>query len=111
MIINHFQFQCFFFVNFFYSISECFKVFSYIKIITLIQSLNLVYPFFNFDMYSFEIKIAIDGNKAEELVNTIPMLGFINDFVEEVIAEPAPNKISVIINKTLFLFKLLYFFL
>ena len=43
------------------------------------------------------IEIARDVSKAVELVNTIPMLGFINDIVEVVIAEPDPNKISVII--------------
>ena len=62
-------------------------------------------------MYSLVIKIAIDINKPEELLNTIPMLGFINDIVEVVIADPDPNKISVIINNIFFLLILLYFFL
>ena len=44
----------------------------------------------------------MDVNKAVELVNTIPMLGFINDVVDVLIAAPDPNKISVIIKKTFF---------
>ena len=65
----------------------------------------------NFDIYSFAIKIARDVSKAVDEVNTIPTLGFINDIVDAEIADPDPIKISVIINKTFFLFKLLYFFL
>ena len=61
-------------------------------------------------MCSFVIKIARDVNKAVELVNTIPMLGFNIDIVEVVIADPDSNKISVIINNTFLLFKQLYFF-
>ena len=57
------------------------------------------------------ISIARDVNKAVEEVNTIPMLGFINDIVDVEIADPDPIKISLIINNTFFLFKLLYFFL
>ena len=48
------------------------------------------------------IKIAIDVNRAVELVNTIPMLVFINDIVEMLIADPDPNNISQIINNTFF---------
>ena len=44
------------------------------------------------------IKTAILVNKAEDLVNTIPMLGFVIDIVEVLIADPDPIKISVIIN-------------
>ena len=57
------------------------------------------------------IKIARDVNKAVEELSTIPMLGFIIDIVDVEIADPHPIKISVIINKTFFLFKFLYFFL
>ena len=57
------------------------------------------------------INIARDVNKAVEEVNTTPMLGFINDIVDVEISDPEPTKISVIINNTYFLFKLLYFFL
>ena len=57
------------------------------------------------------IKIARDVNKAVEEVNTIPMVGFINDIVDVEIADPDPIKFSVIIDNTFFLFKLLYFFL
>ena len=56
------------------------------------------------------INIARDVNEAVEEVNTIPMLGFINDIVDVEIADPDPIKISVIFNNTFFLFKLLYFF-
>ena len=31
-------------------------------------------------MYSFVSKIAVEVNRAEELVDTMPMLGFINNF-------------------------------
>ena len=57
------------------------------------------------------IKIARDVNKNVEEVNTIPMLGFINDIVDVEIADLDPTTFSVIINITFFLFKLLYFFL
>ena len=53
-------------------------------------------------MYSFVVNIAIDVKKAVELVNTIPMLGFINHIVEVALADPDPNKISVIINSAFF---------
>ena len=53
-------------------------------------------------MYSLVIKIAIDVKRAVKLVNTEPMLGFINDTVEVVIARPDPNNILVIINNTFF---------
>ena len=53
--------------------------------------------------------MAILVGEAVEEVNTIPMLGFINDIVEVVIADPEPTKISVTINKTFFSFKDLYF--
>ena len=56
------------------------------------------------------IKKARDVNKAVEEVNTLPMLGFINEIVEVPIADPDPTNLSVIINNTFFLFKLLYFF-
>ena len=70
----------------FLSTIDCSKVFSYNKVITLIQSLIFVQLFLNFEMFSFVIKIAKDVNKAVYLVNTIPMLGFINDIVEVVLA-------------------------
>ena len=38
------------------------------------------------------IRIAIDVNKAVELVNTVPMLGLINDIVEGLIANPDQKK-------------------
>ena len=39
-------------------------------------------------MFSFVIKIARDVSKAVEEVNTIPMLGFINDIADVEIADP-----------------------
>ena len=57
------------------------------------------------------IKKARDVNKAVELVNTILMLGFINDIADVETALLLPTKVSVINNITFFLFKLLYFFL
>ena len=46
--------------------------------------------------------------KAVEEVNTIAMLVFVNDIVDVEIADSDPIKISVIINNTFFLFKLLF---
>ena len=51
------------------------------------------------------IRIAKDVNEAVELVNTIPMLGLINDIAEVLIADPDPQKISAMINITFFSFK------
>ena len=54
----------------------------------------------------------MDVNKVVEIVNTIPMLRLINDFVEVPIADPDPDKFSVIISDiTFFLFQDLYFLL
>ena len=72
---------------------------------TLIQSLNLVYLIFNLLIYSFVIKIAIEVNKAEQLAMGIPIDGLISEKVLEVIADPDPIKISLIINNTFFLNK------
>ena len=55
--------------------------------------------------------MTIDVSKAVELVNTIPVLGFFEDFIKILIADPDPIKISVIIRNTFFLFNDLYFFL
>ena len=62
-------------------------------------------------MFSRVIKIAIGVNKTVEKVNTIPLLGFINDIPEVVIANPDPQKSSVIIKSTCFSFNDLSFFL
>ena len=69
-----------------------------------LQSLSFVKRNFIFDTNSFVNKMARGVSKAVELINTIPMLGFINDIVEVVIAEPDPNKISAVFNKSFFLF-------
>ena len=87
------------------------KVFPYNSDITLIQSLNLVYRIFNFDMYSFVINLAIDVNRAVLLEIIIPARGLIKLIAELPIADPDPIKISVININTFFLFKLFYFFL
>ena len=42
-------------------------------------------------MYSFVSDVATDVKRAVELVNTIPMLGFIIYIVEVVFADPNPN--------------------
>ena len=62
-------------------------------------------------MYSLVIKIAMLVKKAVEEVITTLMLGLIKNDVEVLIADPDPNKNSVITNITFFLFKLLYLFL
>ena len=56
------------------------------------------------------MRIARDFIKLVEPVKTTPILGFINDIVEVLFADPDPTKISVTINRIFFLFKLLYFF-
>ena len=70
---------------------DSFNVFSYSKVRILTQALNFVYRSFKFDMYSLVIKVAILVNKAVEEINTIPMLGLINDIVEVLIADPDPT--------------------
>ena len=62
-------------------------------------------------MDSSVIKIAKDVERAVELVNTIPMLWFINGILEVLIVDPDPKKNSVIINHTFFSFCDFYFFL
>ena len=47
---------------------EVFEVFSKTGAVTLFQSQKLVYRIFNFEMYSFVIKTAIDVKRAVELV-------------------------------------------
>ena len=62
-------------------------------------------------MFSFVIKISISVRKAVQLVNTIPMLGLINDIVEVVRVDPDPNKFSVIVSNTFVVFNDLFCFL
>ena len=73
VIISHFQFQGFFFINFFSNI-DSFKVFSYNKVITLIQSLSIVFHIFNSEIYPLVIKLAILVSKAVllEIIITAP---------------------------------------
>ena len=78
---------------------------------TLIQPHNFVYRNFNSVIYSFVVKIEIEVKNAVELVNTIPLFGFINYIVDVPMADPDPIKFSVIINIIFFLFKHLNFFL
>ena len=93
----------------FLSTIDSLKASSYSKVFTLTQSLNFVYWIFNFDLYSFVIKMAILVKKAVLLVNTIPMLGTIIENVKVVFSQPDPKNISAINNKTFF-FKLSYLF-
>ena len=74
-------------------------------------SRNIVYLIFISDKDSFVIKIAIDVNRIVLVDIRTPMLGLVNDKVEVVIVKADPNEIAVIINKTFFLFKLLYILL
>ena len=53
-------------------------------------------------MYSVVIKIAVDVNKAVELVNAILMLGLIIEVMELPTGDPDPIKNSVIINNVFF---------
>ena len=101
MTINNFKFLCFFIINFF-SIIDCFNVFSNNKVITLIQYLNFLYRIFSFELYSLVIKIALLVNKAVLDDIIIPTDGLIEDKVELVFVEPPPIKISVIFNITFF---------
>ena len=110
LILNLFKYKWFLFINFL-STKVCFIDFSYNKVITLIQSPNLVYLFYNTDMCSFVIKKATKAIKALLLVYTTPTLRLSTDKIEVCIAEPDPIKMCVIINKNSFLFKLLYLFL
>ena len=92
MIINVFDFPIFL-SSIFLSTIDSFQVFSYSKVITIIQSLNLVYRIFDFDMYSLVIKIAILVISAVLLEITIPALGFNTANVFELIFEADPIKI------------------
>ena len=69
---------------------------------TLIQSLSFVYLLFNFEIYSFVIKIAILVNRAVLLGIKIPAPGLIKPIVDEPTAETDPTSISVIINSIFF---------
>ena len=55
-------------------------------------------------MYSYVIIIAIIVSNAIEESNTIPTFGLNIDIAKKLIVDPGPNKISVIINFTFFLF-------
>ena len=57
------------------------------------------------------IKIAIEVDRAELLEIITPRPGFNIDNVLALTVEADPNSISVMINKTFFLFKDLYFIL
>ena len=95
----------------FSSTIDFFNVFSYKKVITLIQSRSFVYIIFHIEIYSFVITIAILVNKAALDDITIPALGFNIANVVDLTVEADPARISVIPKNTFFLFKLLYFFL
>ena len=63
----------------FLSIIDCFNVFSRGKVILIIQSPNLVYRVFYFEMYSIAIKMAIDLSEAQLLAIGTPILGLKTD--------------------------------
>ena len=89
---------------------EAFRVLSYDNVITLIQSLSLVYLIFNFENFSLLINKAILVNRSVLLEIIIPAPGLIKPIVEELIVEAKPINISVINISIFFLFKLLFFF-
>ena len=80
------------------SITDSFNFFSDSKVRTFDQSHIVVNLVYNFDLYSFVFKMAILINRVVGEVNKKPMLGLTRDKVEVVIADPEPNKTSVIIN-------------
>ena len=86
----------------FLSTIDCFKVFSYKRLFSLIQSCNLVYRIFNFEMYSSVIKIAILVNRAVLFDVIMPAHVFKIANILELIVEADPNKRSVIIKKVFF---------
>ena len=102
----------FFFISFFKtnfsSIIDCFKVFSFSRLIKFVPSRKLVYRIFNFEMSSFVIEIAIDVIRAELLAMGMTILGLTNDRVELTIVELHPNKVS---EMKKILSKVSYFFL
>ena len=75
------------------------------------RSRNLVYRIFNFDMYSFVIKIAILVNKGVLLEIIIPAPRLIKAIDELPTADPAPTIVSVVIINSFFFLNFLYFFL
>ena len=100
--INLFQIFSFF-SSIFSSTIEVFKAFSYNNIITLIQSLNLVYLISNFESYSLVNETAILVNRAVLHEIILPAPGLIKLIVEELIVEADPVSISVIINNIFFI--------
>ena len=72
------------------------------ELITIFQSLNLIYRFLNLETFSVVIKTAIDVNRAELLGITMLSLGFNNDIIKEVVAERDLVKFSLMINGFLF---------
>ena len=94
----------------FLSTIDVFKVFSYSKVITFIQSPNLVYPFFNCDMYSFLINIAKLVSKAVLDDISIPTLGLIINNVDEVNVEVDSFEFSVMFNEIFFFFEFFFLF-
>ena len=79
-------------------------------VVTIIQSHNLEYPLFNFEMFSSLIKIAIEVNRSVLDDIIMPAIGINIANVFEIIVEADPKKISVIIINIFFLFKDFYFF-
>ena len=111
MILDLFEFLCFIFSSIVLSTIDCFNVFPYNKVITLIQYRSLVYLVCNFEKYPFVIKLAIDINRAVLEDILLPTLKFEFAKLPEFIVEADPIINSVIINKSFCPFKDSYFFL
>ena len=79
--LNLFQFLSFFLISIFIY-HWLFQSLSKSSVITIIQSLRLVYRISNFEINSLMIKIAIDVKRAVEEVYTITLLGLIFDIVD-----------------------------
>ena len=94
----------------FLSSIDCFIVFSYSKLISFFQFLNLVHRVFNFEKYSFVIKVAIEVIRAELLAIGKAMVGLLFINVEHNTVEIDPINFSETI-KTVFLFRSLTSFL
>ena len=64
-----------------------FQCFAFGKLIEFMQSPNLMLIFFNFELYSFVIKIAIVVIRAELVAVREAIFGLMIDFVKDTIVE------------------------
>ena len=91
--------------QFLLSLTDCFKVFSNNKVITIIQSRNLVYRILNFEKFSFVINVEILDENDLLLAHIMPT-GANPDIIRP---DPTPNptlpfNFSETIVNTFFLF-------